>query len=145
MRHQANIQMSRRAKAGHWVENCRVSPLTMRVRVRFWNSPCSLICTRTVYFPASSSATSLMTREVPLMRYLEQCSAAKFPSLNLSGRNRSQKLSKEKNNFFRFLIWSRNLTRKLQGQEMLVLWGKFYKIFVQLAPPSGIRFGVSDG
>lgn len=64
------------------------SPLTTSVSVRFWYSPCSWIRTRTVYFPASSSATSRMIREFPSMRYLEHCSAATMPSFNLLVKKR---------------------------------------------------------
>lgn len=99
--------------------NSCVSPLTMRVRVRFWYSPCSLICTRTVYFPASSSATSFMTREVPLMRYLEQCSAAKFPSLNLlRKKDLSSKCEGGRSSAFQSLCHGYKSSRGL-GEEVL--------------------------
>lgn len=62
----------------------RSSPFTTSVSVRFCCSPCSRIRASTVYSPASSAATSLITSEVPSMWYLEHCSAATIPSFSLS-------------------------------------------------------------
>lgn len=61
----------------------RYSPFTTSVSVRFCCSPCSRIRASTVYSPASSSATSLITSELPSMWYLEHCSAARVPSFSL--------------------------------------------------------------
>lgn len=74
--------------------NRSFSPLTTSLSVRFWKSPCSWIRTRTVYLPASSSATSRITREFPSMWYLEHCSAATLPSFNLSEEKKKRTLSK---------------------------------------------------
>lgn len=73
------------AGRGRWAEASvqGYSPFTTSVRVRFWKSPCSWFRTRTVYLPASSSATSRITREFPSMWYREHCSAATMSSFSL--------------------------------------------------------------
>lgn len=104
---QAHAHTHTRAKFNHWGElktdrnglmggelNRSFSPLTTSLSVRFWKSPCSWIRTRTVYLPASSSATSRITREFPSMWYLEHCSAATLPSFNLSEEKKKRTLSK---------------------------------------------------
>lgn len=80
-----------RVKLEHPLKTARASgrsctlhlPFTTSVRVRLRQSPCFWFRTRMVYCPASSSATSRITRECPFMRYREHCSAATVPSFNL--------------------------------------------------------------